>query len=111
MGLTNPDVMTLTNGMQLSNCYLSFTSGPTATPVYQAPLSFTWTVDNSGVKHFFANGTLFIYLSEAAKAAGSTPIQTQQVRIPADGNSAGVFSVFYAALLTEYANGVVDAEP
>lgn len=111
MGLTNPDVMTLTNGMQLSNCYLSYTSGPTSTPFYQPPLSFNWTVDSSGVKHFFANGTLFIYLSEASKAAGHTPIQVQQVSIPADGNSAGVFSVFYAALLSQYTNGVVDAEP
>lgn len=111
MGLTNPDAMTLTNGMQLSNCYLSYTSGPTSTPFYQPPLSFTWTVDSSGVKHFFANGTLFVYLSAESKAAGNTPIQVQQVRIPADKSSADVFSVFYNSLLSEYANGVVDAEP
>lgn len=110
MGLTNPDVMSLTNGMQLSNCYLSFTTGPTAVQAYQPPLTFTWTVDSDGVRHFFANGTLYIYLSEASKAAGNTPIQIQQVSIPADESSDGVFSVFYAALLSKYANGVVDMQ-
>lgn len=110
MGLTNLDVLTLTNGMKLSDCYLSYTSGPSGTQSYHPPLSFTWSVDSSGVRHFFANGTLYVYLSKAAKAAGNTPLQIQQVSIPADSSSSGVSSVFNAALLTEYVNGVVDKE-
>lgn len=108
MGLTNPDVMTLKSGVQLSNCYLTFTPGPTTFPFQPTPLTFSWTVDATGAKHFFANGTLFTFLSKANKVAGLAPIQTEQVSVPADASSDGVFSVFYGALQSQFANGVID---
>lgn len=111
MGLTNPDSMIMNNGCQLSNCYLSFTPGPTpfnTIPITQ-PLTFSRTVDTFGSNHFFANGTVYIYLDQVSKETGLCPIQTQFLSIPADASSAGVYSVFYAALQSQYPNGVVDS--
>lgn len=106
MGLTNPDVMTLGSGLQLSNCYMSFTPGPVQFPFQPSPLTFSWTTDAAGVKHFMANGTLFTYVSRDSKTNGLVPVQQEQISIPADYSAPGVFSVFYAELQAKYANGV-----
>lgn len=110
MGLTNPDVMTLESGVQLSNCYLSFTPGPISFPFQPSPLTFSWTVDASGAKHFSANGTLFTYVSKDSKRAGLAPVQQQQINIPADLSAQGVFSLFYGDLQSQYSNAVMDAD-
>lgn len=106
MGLTNPDPMTLASGAQLSNCFLSFTPGAVTFPFQPSPLTFSWTVDDSGVKHYLANGTLFTYVSKDSKKAGLAPVQQEQVSIPADMLAEGVFSVFYATLKSQYSNAV-----
>lgn len=110
MGLTNPDVMVMKSGAELSNCYMTFVSGPAMFPFpfQPPPLTLSWTINTDGNKHYFANGTLFTYLNKASKTSGMAPLQTQEVSIPADDSAAGVFSVFYAALHSQYTNGVVD---
>lgn len=108
MGLTNPDVMTLDSGIQLANCYLSFTPGPIAFPFQPVPLTYSWTIDSTNTRKFYANGTLFTYASKASKHSGLPPIQQQQVSIPADATAAGVFSLFYANLKSQYPNAVSD---
>lgn len=110
MGITNPDMMTLQSGAQLSNCYLSFTPGPVTFPFQPSPLTFSWTLDGDGVKHFLANGTLFTYISREGKNAGMAPLQQQQVSIPADASAAGVFSVFYASLMAQYHSATSDTQ-
>lgn len=108
MGLINPDLMTLDSGIQLSNCYLSFTPGPIAFPFEPLPLTYSWTIDSSSNKQFFASGTLFIYASKASKRAGLAPIQQKQVSISADSTAAGVFGLFYSNLMSQFPNAVSD---
>lgn len=110
MGLINPDLMTLDSGVQLSNCYLSFTPGPISFPFQPSPLTLSWTIDADGKKHFSANGTLFTYVSRESKYGGLAPVQQQQISIPADPSASGVFSVFYAGLQSKFVNAVRDQD-
>lgn len=110
MGLTNPDGMIMANGCQLSNCYLTFTEGACSsnTCSYAQPLTFSATTDSTGSNLFYASGNMYTYLNKASRDSGRTPIQCEYVTYPANDSAAGVFSVFYSALKTQYTNGVVD---
>lgn len=102
MGLINPDVIVLRSGSQLSNCFVTFCPGPTTFPFLPSPLIFSWTVDNAGKKHFSAQGTMYTYVNKASRDAGMEPVQMDQVTIPADGSSDGVFAVFFDHAKAEF---------
>lgn len=102
MGIQNLDSMTLTNGLTLSNCYLSFTPGAVQFPLSPNPLTFSWTVDTHGIKTFSAGGTLYVHTSKACKDAGCVPLQTSQFSMAGDALAQSVFGTFYATLQNQY---------
>lgn len=104
MGIVNLDEMVLDSGIKLSNCYLSFSSGPMEFPFQPSPLKFSWSVSPDGVKSFAASGKLFVFASKESKDAGFAPLQTKEVSIPADVSADGVFSLFYTTLASKFAN-------
>lgn len=107
MGVVNHDVMTLRSGLQVSNCYMSFTPGPLSFPNQPVPMRFFWTIDPRGVKTYQAMATLYIYTSREGKCAGLAAIEQRDVYIPAETASdlvLNVFNVFFANLKTQYTN-------
>lgn len=99
MGIINLDTMVLKSGLQLKDCYLSFTSGPHSMPV---PINFSWSTDENGLKQYFAYASLYVFASPEKKYAGHEPIESSTVSIPVDGNA--VFSVLFASLKNQYPN-------
>ena len=99
MGIINKDPMTMKSGLNLDNCYLSFTPGPRAMP---SPISFSWITDSTGKRTYFAYAGVYVYASAEKKAAGNDPIEVNQVSIPVDEQA--VFSVLYNSLKNQYPN-------
>lgn len=104
MGIINLDQMALSNGLSLSNCYISFTPGPMQFPMSPAPLTFSWVPDSNGHKVFSAGGTMYVHASKAVKDNGSRPIQTSQVNLQGDEMAKNVFGMFYSDLQNKYPN-------
>lgn len=107
MGVINHDVMTLSSGLALSNCYLSFTPGPLPFPNQPIPMRFFWTIDQHGVKTYQAMATLYIYTSREGKFNGLAAIEQRDVFIPAETASdlvTNVFNIFFANLKAQYTN-------
>ena len=99
MGLINFDSIDLKSGLQLKDCYLSFTP---ASNVMPAPITMSWNVSPTGSKQYFANAAMYVYAGRDKKAAGCDPVETKQLMIPIDAT--GVFAILYASLKTQFPN-------
>lgn len=105
MGVVNRDAMTLSSGLTLSNCYLSFTPGPLQFPQEPDSLSLKWSVSPTGAKMYKALATLYIYTSRDSKLAGLAPLEQRSFVIDEDFDSPtviGTFETFYGVLKTQF---------
>ena len=99
MGITNLDDMLMKSGLNIKNCYLSFTPNPQSMPT---AITFSWTNDGNNNKTYYAYASVYIFTSEAAKSEGKDPIEVNSVVIPV--NEQAVFSVLYDSLKQQYPN-------
>lgn len=110
MGIINHDVMTLESGLQLSECYMSFTPGPLDFPNLPPAMKFHWTIDPvTGSKIYTATAMLYIHTTREAKKAGLAPVEMRSVSVPALADSqivGGVFDYFFAEMHATYPNTV-----
>lgn len=97
MGLVDLNTLSLDCGLQLANCYVSVTPNAPTFPFAAEPVSFQWTYDGTGNRTYTRMVTVFVYSSKAAKDAGSTPLQSRRIALPA-GDAASVLSSIYAEL-------------
>jgi hypothetical protein len=116
MGIINHSAITFDNGLEISDCYLSFTSGPVPFPLSPPPITISWVADENGTdgrfKTFRLSGMLFIHANYNAKIGGSRPIETRLIDLGADhvavesGASVidAVFQVLYTHLTALYPN-------
>lgn len=107
MGFENLDVMSLKNGLDLTNCYLTFTPGKTN--LMPNPITMSWTSDSNGNKEYFATATLYVYADKNKKDTGAEPVETRQVCIPVD--SSGVFAVLFESLKKQFPHFKEDSGP
>ena len=105
MGIINLDQMTTKSGLDLKNCYLTFTPGTGTMP---NPINMVCNRDADGKKIYYASATMYLYTSPAAKQQGFDPIETKQISIPVDPS--GVFNILFDSLKKTFTN-VLDVLP
>ncbi len=101
MGILNRDSFSTKSGLDLKDCYMTFTPGHAIMP---NPITMISDFDSDGSKAYYAKATMYVYASQDAKITGLDPVQISNLRIPVDPS--GVFGVLFDSLKKTYTNSV-----